>query len=76
MSESKKKYREISELGEFGLIDHITKDIKLHHTNTIKGVGDDAAVIDYGSTCAVITSDLLVEVIHFNLMYAPLKHLG
>ncbi|PLX18068.1 MAG: thiamine-phosphate kinase [Marinilabiliales bacterium] len=76
MSESKKKYREISELGEFGLIDHITKDVKLHHSSTIKGIGDDAAVIDYESTCAVITSDLLVEGIHFNLMYAPLKHLG
>ena len=76
MSENKKKYREISELGEFGLINHITKDINFKHSNTLKGVGDDAAVIDYGNTCAVVTTDLLVEGIHFNLIYAPLKHLG
>ena len=76
MSENKKKYREISEIGEFGLINHITKDINLKHSNTLKGVGDDAAVIDYGETCAVVTTDLLIEGIHFNLIYAPLKHLG
>jgi len=76
MSEKKQKLTEISELGEFGLIDHITKDIKINHKNTLKAIGDDAAVIDYGDTCAVITTDLLVEGIHFNLIYAPLKHLG
>ncbi len=76
MSENKKKYREISEIGEFGLINHITKDINLKHSNTLKGVGDDAAVIDYGEICAVVTTDLLIEGIHFNLIYTPLKHLG
>lgn len=76
MTENKKKYREISEIGEFGLINHITKDINIKHSNTLKGVGDDAAVIDYGETCAIVTTDLLVEGIHFNLIYAPLKHLG
>ncbi len=76
MSDKKQKLREISELGEFGLIDHITKDIKINHKNTIKGVGDDAAVIEYGEICAIITTDLLVEGIHFNLIYTPLKHLG
>ncbi|MFC2151490.1 thiamine-phosphate kinase [Bacteroidota bacterium] len=76
MSKEKNTLQEISELGEFGLIDHITKDIKLNHSKTLKGVGDDAAVIDYESTCAVITTDLLIEGIHFNLIYTPLKHLG
>ena len=76
MSDKKLQLTEISELGEFGLIDHITKDIKLNHKNTLKGVGDDAAVIDYGNICTVVTTDLLVEGIHFNLIYTPLKHLG
>ncbi len=76
MSDKKQKLREISELGEFGLIDHITKDIKINHKNTIKGVGDDAAVIEYGDICAIVTTDLLIEGIHFNLIYTPLKHLG
>lgn len=76
MSSNKQKLTEISELGEFGLIDHITKNIKLNHKNTIKGVGDDAAVIEYGNVCSVITTDLLIEGIHFNLIYTPLKHLG
>ena len=76
MDDNKQKLREISELGEFGLIEHITKDIKINHKNTLKGVGDDAAVIDYNDTCAIITTDLLVEGIHFNLISTPLKHLG
>lgn len=76
MSDKKQEIRKISELGEFGLIDHITKDINLKHKNTIKGVGDDAAIIDHGNTCSVVTTDLLVEGIHFNLIYTPLKHLG
>lgn len=76
MSEKKQKLTEISELGEFGLINHITKDIKTNHKNTLKGVGDDAAVIEYGNICSVVTTDLLVEGIHFNLIYTPLKHLG
>ena len=76
MSDNKQQLTEIAELGEFGLIDHITKDIKLNHKNTLKGIGDDAAVIDHGDVCSVVTTDLLVEGIHFNLIYTPLKHLG
>ncbi|MDA3952738.1 MAG: thiamine-phosphate kinase [Bacteroidales bacterium] len=76
MSNKKQKLTEISEIGEFGLIEHITKDIKINHKNTIKGVGDDAAVIDHGDIYSVVTTDLLVEGIHFNLIYTPLKHLG
>lgn len=66
----------LSELGEFGLIDRLTSGIVLKHKNVIKGVGDDAAVIDTGKKCMVVTSDLLMEGIHFNLIYTPLKHLG
>ena len=66
----------LSSLGEFGLIDHLSKNIKLKHKSTIKGVGDDAAVIDSSKGKMVITTDLLLEGIHFNLIYTPLKHLG
>lgn len=66
----------ISELGEFGLIERITKDIQLKNSSTIKGVGDDAAILDYGNKQIVVSSDLLTEGVHFNLMYVPLKHLG
>jgi thiamine-monophosphate kinase len=76
MSENKNKLRNISELGEFGLIDLITKNVTIHHKNTVMGIGDDAAVIDNGKLCSVVTTDLLVEGIHFNLIYTPLKHLG
>lgn len=67
---------EISTLGEFGLIDHLTKNIEIHHASTIVGVGDDAAVIDHFGKQTVITNDLLIEGVHFDLMYTPLKHLG
>jgi len=66
----------ISKLGEFGLIDHLTKNIKLKNENTIKGVGDDAAVIDMGDKYQLVSTDLLVEGVHFDLGYMPLKHLG
>lgn len=66
----------ISELGEFGLIDHLTKNFKMTHSSTIKGVGDDAAVVDFGDEKAVVTTDFLVEGVHFDLSYMPLKHLG
>ncbi len=69
------KRTEISSLGEFGLIDIITKDIFLQHNSTLKGVGDDAAVI-VSSQAQVVTTDMLVEGIHFDLVYTPLKHLG
>lgn len=67
---------EISELGEFGLIDHLTRNFEIHNASTILGVGDDAAVIDHFGKQTVITTDMLVEGIHFDLMYTPLKHLG
>lgn len=67
---------EVSSLGEFGLIDHLTKNIEIHHASSILGVGDDAAVIDHFGKQTVITNDLLVEGVHFDLMYTPLKHLG
>lgn len=67
---------ELSQLGEFGLIDHLTKDIKLKNESSIKGVGDDAAVLDFDSKKTLISTDLLLEGIHFDLSYTPLKHLG
>jgi thiamine-monophosphate kinase len=67
---------EVSSLGEFGLIDHLTKNIEIHNASTIIGVGDDAAVIDHFGKQTVITNDLLIEGVHFDLMYTPLKHLG
>ena len=73
MSESR---TEIAELGEFGLIDHLTKNIELHHASSILGVGDDGAVIDHFGKQTVVSTDLLMEGIHFDLMYTPLKHLG
>lgn len=67
----------ISDLGEFGLIDHLTKNIKLQQSTTVKGVGDDAAVISRGEGMQeVVTTDMLVEGVHFDLGYMPLKHLG
>jgi thiamine-monophosphate kinase len=67
---------EISSFGEFGLIHHLTKNIELHHASTVLGVGDDAAVIDHFGKQTVITTDMLIEGIHFDLSYTPLKHLG
>lgn len=66
----------IAELGEFGLIDKLTENLKLTNPNTIKGVGDDAAVIDTGSNFLLVTKDLLLEGIHFDMTYQPLRHLG
>ena len=67
---------ELSELGEFGLIDHLTQGLKSVNASTIKGVGDDAAVIDNGEFVTLVSKDLLVEGVHFDLSYTPLKHLG
>ena len=67
---------EISTLGEFGLIRHLTDKIELKNPSTLKGVGDDAAVLDYTDKQVLVTTDLLLEGIHFDLMYVPLKHLG
>lgn len=67
---------EISQLGEFGLIDKLTKDIKHVNDSTLRGVGDDAAIMYYGEKEVLVTTDLLLEGIHFDLRYVPLKHLG
>jgi thiamine-monophosphate kinase len=67
---------EISSLGEFGLIDHLTKNIEFQNASSILGVGDDAAVIDHFGKQTVITTDLLIEGVHFDLTYTPLRHLG
>lgn len=67
---------EIATLGEFGLINKLTEQIKLVNSSTIKGVGDDAAVLDYADKQVLVTTDLLLEGIHFDLTYVPLKHLG
>ncbi len=74
---SEKKRTEIKELGEFGLIDHLTKDFQPKNKSTLKGVGDDAAVIAAGRDDAlVVTTDTLLEGVDFDLTYFPLKHLG
>ncbi|WPQ64473.1 thiamine-phosphate kinase [Chitinophaga sancti] len=67
---------EINSLGEFGLIDLLTKNIEIQQASTVLGVGDDAAVIDHFGRQTVVSTDMLVEGIHFDLMYTPLKHLG
>lgn len=75
MSKDKQQTR-ISELGEFGLIDRITRDVQITNTSTLKGIGDDAAILDFKDKQVVVSTDLLTEGVHFNLMYVPLKHLG
>ena len=67
---------EIATLGEFGLIKHLTENIKLQNPETKYGVGDDAAVLDFGNQPTLVTTDLLMEGVHFDLVYTPLKHLG
>ncbi|NND32913.1 MAG: thiamine-phosphate kinase, partial [Saprospiraceae bacterium] len=74
--EENAKRTEISQLGEFGLIDHLAKSFTLNNESSILGIGDDAAIISNGSFETVVTTDLLLEGIHFDLMYHPLKHLG
>ncbi|HOV37073.1 MAG TPA: thiamine-phosphate kinase, partial [Dysgonamonadaceae bacterium] len=67
---------EIATLGEFGLIEHLTKQITPAQSTTKKSIGDDAAVLDYGGMRTLVTTDLLLEGIHFDLTYVPMKHLG
>lgn len=70
------KQTEISTLGEFGLIKHLTEGIEIKNESTKKGVGDDCAVMHYGNTEVLVSTDLLIEGVHFDLTYVPLKHLG
>jgi thiamine-monophosphate kinase len=72
-SDSKKS---INEFGKFGLVNHLTRDVKTINNSTITGIGDDSAVIDSGKNLTLVSTDLLLEGIHFNLIYTPLKHLG
>lgn len=77
MFEDKNNPKEIENLGEFGLINHLTSQIKLKNPTSVKGVGDDAAVIEPSKNKQiVVTTDMLVEGIHFDLIYTPFKHLG
>lgn len=76
MSNSDHNRDEISSLGEFGLIRRLTRDIKIRNHSTCRGAGDDAAVLDYQGSQVVVTTDMLAEGVHFNLVYTPLKHLG
>lgn len=70
------KLTNLSELGEFGLIERLTQHVTHHHPETLKGIGDDAAVIDAGDKVILFSTDLLVEGVHFDLTYMPFKHLG
>jgi thiamine-monophosphate kinase len=75
-SADKPNRTELSSLGEFGLIDRLTRNVKIHNPGTIRGVGDDAAVIDMKDKLLLLSTDLLIEGVHFDLTYTPLKHLG
>ena len=70
------KRTEIAELGEFGLINHLTANLKSENDSTVYGVGDDAAVLDYKEKEILVTTDMLMEGVHFDLTYVPMKHLG
>ena len=77
MIEDKNQQRtDLGQLGEFGLIEHLTQNIEIKHPSTLTGIGDDAAVLDFKDKKTVISTDLLVEGVHFDLGYVPLKHLG
>ncbi|MEP3208375.1 MAG: thiamine-phosphate kinase [Maribacter sp.] len=77
MLEDKNRQRtSLEKLGEFGLIDHLTKDFPIQQESTIQGIGDDAAVLDFKNKKTVLSTDLLIEGVHFDLSYVPLKHLG
>lgn len=76
MFENKDNRTELENLGEFGLINHLSKNIPVRNASTVKGIGDDCAVIDRGEHFELITTDMLLEGIHFDLSYCPLKHLG
>jgi len=72
----KQKFTDVNTLGEFGLIEHLTQGFENEQISSILGIGDDAAVLEYGEQYLVVSTDLLVEGIHFDLIYSPMKHLG
>ena len=76
MEENSKKLTNLDQIGEFGLIDSITKDFEIVNDTTELSVGDDAAILDYKSDKSIVTTDMLIEGVHFDLSYFPLKHLG
>ena len=76
MGKSENKKKSIEEFGKFGLINHLTRNVRAGNKTTITGIGDDSAVIDSGENLTLVSTDLLLEGIHFNLIYTPLKHLG
>jgi len=73
---SSRKLTPVSALGEFGLIDRLTAKLRVGHPETVRGVGDDTAVLDFGKYYTLVTKDLLIEDIHFDIVYTPLRHLG
>lgn len=75
MQENEKR-TDLNELGEFGLIDQLTKSIEINNASTKKGIGDDAAILNYGDRDVVVSTDMLVEGVHFDMVFTPLKHLG
>lgn len=77
MLEDKNQQRtSLADLGEFGLIQHLTENVKTTHNSTVKGIGDDAAVLEFNKKQVLVSTDLLIEGVHFDLSYMPLKHLG
>jgi len=76
MDKSEDSKKSINDFGKFGLINHLTREVKTENRTTILGIGDDSAVIDSGKNLTLVSTDLLLEGIHFNLIYHPLKHLG
>ena len=76
LQDKNEKRTPLEELGEFALIKHLTKDFKPTRPSTVKGIGDDATVLDFKGSKTVISTDLLIEGVHFDLTYMPLKHLG
>ncbi len=76
MLEDKQGRTELSVIGEFGLIEHIAKSVELSNSESVKGIGDDAAVIDFSDHQTVISTDMLLEGVHFDLTFHPLRHLG
>lgn len=73
---SNKTFTKLSEIGEFELISKLTKNVKLYNNSTVFGIGDDSAILDFGKRNVLVSSDMLVEGVHFDLSYMPLKHLG